>query len=209
MIYKPLLEMPTRKATAHYRKTKKQSKACYQIHDNGDTPFEVNVRGKTVTVCKGAKNDDGGYDHYDEQILKLTVKAVYPGENLQTPMEIRVFGSDPAVGNTVLLHVTDDTCVYIGGEIYQFNLQQGETVEAYYSKIGSNDVPYPVLLGTHNIYFLLEHVSVPRALFDRYDMNEMEWADAYQYYYGYKGKRGMKKAATKLKGLKVLRKRFT
>ena len=201
--------MPTRKATTNYRKTKKQSNACYQIHDNGDTPFEVNVRGKTVTVCKGAKNDDGGYDHYDEQILKLTVKAVYPGTNLQTPMEIRVYGKDSAIGNTVLLHVTGDTYIYIGGEIYQFNLQQDETVEAYYSKIGPNDVPYPVLLGTQRVYLPLEHVSVARSLFDRYDMNEMEWADAYQYYYGYKGKRGMKKTATKIKGLKVIRKRFT
>ena len=207
--------MTTRKATASksktvkVRKTVKTIKACYQIHDNGDTPFEVNVRGKTVEVCKGAKNADGDYDNYDEQVMKLAVKAVYPGTNLQTPMEVRVFGSDPAVGNTVLLHVTGDTYMYIGGEIYQFNLQRGETVEAYYSKIGSNDVPYPVLLGTQRVYFPLEHVSVERALFDRYDMNEMEWADAYQYYYGYKGKRGMKKTATRIKGIKVLRKRFS
>lgn len=190
-------------------KTVKTTKACYQIHDNGDTPFEVNVRGKTVEVCKGAKNADGGYDNYDEQVMKLAVKAVYPGTNLQTPMEVRVFGSDPSVGNTVLLHVTDDTYIYIGGEIYHFRLQKGETVEAYYSKIGSNDVPYPVLLGTQRIYFPLEHVSVERALFDRYDMNEMEWADAYQYYYGYKGKRSMKKSAIKIKGMKVIRKRFS
>jgi hypothetical protein len=200
----------TRKAIKANAKTRKSStKACYQIHDNGDTPFEVNVRGKTVEVCKGAKNADGGYDNYDEQVLKLTVKAVYPGTNLQTPMEVRVFGSDAAIGNTVLLHVIDDTYIYIGGEIYQFNLQKGETVEAYYSKIGSNDVPYPVLITSHCVYFLIEHVCVSRALFDRYDMNEMEWADAYQYYYGFKGKRGMKKAATKIKGMKVIRKRFT
>lgn len=201
----------TRKATSSKSKTRKTkpSKACYQIHDNGDTPFEVNVRGKTVEVCKGAKNADGGYDNYDEQVMKLAVKAVYPGTNLQTPMEVRVFGSDPAVGNTVLLHVTDDTYIYIGGEIYQFNLQKGETVEAYYSKIGPNDVPYPVLLGSQRVYFLIEHVSVSRELFDRYNMNEMEWADAYQYYYGYKGKRGMKKSAIKIKGMKVIRKRFS
>jgi len=191
-------------------KTRKaKAKACYQIHDNGDSPYEVNVRGKTVEVCKGAKNADGGYDNYDEQVMKLTVKAVYPGTNLQTPMEVRVFGSDSAIGNTVLLHVIDDTYIYIGGEIYQFNLQKGETVVAYYSKIGSNDVPYPVLVTSHCVYFLIEHICVSRALFDRYDMNEMEWADAYQYYYGYKGKGGMKKAATKIKGMKVIRKRFT
>lgn len=86
--------MPTRKATTNYRKTIKAVKVCYQIHDNGDTPFEVNVRGKTVTVCKGAKNDDGGYDNYDEQILKYTVKAVYPGKIVCTAPEIRVFGCD-------------------------------------------------------------------------------------------------------------------
>lgn len=199
----------TRKATASKSKTRKATKACYQIHDNGATPFEVNVRGKTVEVCKGVPSEDGWEINFDEQILKYTVKAVYPGTNLQTPMEVRVYGSDPAVGNTVLLHVTGDTYIYIGGEIFQFNLQKGETVEAYYSKIGPNDVPYPVLVTSHRVYFLIEHVSVERGVFDRYDMNEMEWADACQYYYGYKGKRGMKKMATKIKGLKVIRKRFT
>lgn len=109
----------------------------------------------------------------------------------------------------MLLHVTGDTYIYIGGEIYQFNLQKGETVEAYYSKIGPNDVPYPVLVGTQRVYFPLEHVSVARSLFDRYDMNAVEWADAHQYYYGYKGKGGIKKTATRIKGIKVLRKRFT
>ena len=186
-------------------KTRKALKACYQIHDNYDTPYEVNVRGKTVEVCKGAKNADGGYDNYNEQVMKIPVKAVYPGTNLQTPAEMRWYGKDAAVGNTVLLHVTGDTYIFIGGEIYQF---KGEPVQAYYSKIGPNDVPYPVLVTSQNVYFLIEHVSVPRDLFDGYDMNEMEWADAYQYYYGYKGKRGMKKAATKLRAMKVLRKRF-
>jgi hypothetical protein len=186
------------------RKTRKAKKVTYEIHDNMDTPFQVEVQGSSVKVFKGLKNEDGGYDNYDEQIMALRASAVYPGKNSCSPSEARFFDCSPQTGNTVLLRV-GDKYVYIGGEIFQFSLAANETIQAYYSKIGPNDVPYPVLVGSKNVYILIERVYVPRSLFDR--MTAVEWADAAQYYYGYKGK-SMKRYAMKLKDLKMLRERF-
>jgi len=201
-----MLARKTRKT----RKTRKVKKVTYEIHDNMDTPFQVEVQGSSVKVFKGLKNEDGGYDNYDEQIMALRASAVYPGKNsCSSPEEARFFDCSPQTGNTVLLRV-GNKYVYIGGEIFQFSLAANETVVAYYSKIGPNDVPYPVLVGSKNVYILIEKVYVPRSLFDRYEMdaNENEWADASQYYYGYKGK-SMKRAAKGLLELKIIRERGT
>ena len=192
------------------RKTRKAKKVTYEIHDNMDTPFQVEVQGSSVKVFKGLKNEDGGYDNYDEQILALRASAVYPGENSCSPSEARFFDCSPQKGNTVLLRV-GSKYIYIGGEIFQFSLAANETVQAYYSKIGPNDVPYPVLVGSKNVYILIEKVYMPRALFDRYEMDEGEWADASQYYYGYKGKQrpSIKSFAKGLQELTIIRKRGT
>ena len=189
------------------RKTRKAKKVTYEIHDNMDTPFQVEVQGSSVKVFKGLKNEDGGYDNYDEQILALRASAVYPGKNSCTSSEARFFDCSPQKGNTILLRV-GSKYIYIGGEIYEFSLAANETVQAYYSKIGPNDVPYPVLVGSKNVYILIEKVYVPRALFDRYEMDENEWADASQYYYGYKGK-SMTRVAKGVQELKIIRKRGT
>jgi len=192
------------------KKTRKVKKVTYEIHDNMDTPFQVEVKGSSVKVFKGLKNEDGGYDNYDEQVAQFRASAVYPGKNSCSPSEARFLDCSPQTGNTILLRV-GDKYVYIGGEIYEFSLAANETVQAYYSKIGPNDVPYPVLVGSKNVYILIEKVFVPRSLFDRYDMdtNENEWADAAQYYYGYKGKQrpSIKSYAKTLHGLMIIRNR--
>jgi hypothetical protein len=190
------------------RQTRKVKKVIYEIHDNMDTPFQVEVQGSSVKVFKGLKNEEGGYDNYDEQIMALRATAVYPGKNSCSPSEARFFDCSPQTGNTVLLRI-GSKYIYIGGEIFQFSLAANETVVAYYSKIGPNDVPYPVLVGSKNVYILIEKVYVPRSLFDR--MDTKEWADASQYYYGYKGKQrpSIKSYAKELQGFKVIRERGT
>jgi hypothetical protein len=189
------------------RKTRKAKKVTYEIHDNMDTPFQVEVRGSSIKIFKGLKNDDGGYEHYDEEVATFRADAVYPGENSCTKKEEQFFDCSPEVGNTVLLRV-GSKYVYISGEIYSFSLVPNETVVAYYSKLGPNDVPYPVLVGSKNVYILIERVYIPRALFDHYDMTTTEWADAAQYYYGYKGKR-MKRYAKGLLKFEMIRPRWS
>ena len=191
------------------RKTRKAKKITYEIHDNMDTPFQVEVQGSSVAIFKGLKNDDGDYDNYDEKIMVLRAAAVYPGENSCTPEEEPYFNCSPQTGNTILLRV-GKKYIYIGGEIFEFSLAANETVQAYYSKLGSNDVPYPILLGSQNVYMLKEHTYVPRSLFDRYEMTAVEWADVAQYYYGYKGRQrpSIKSYAKPLRDFHMIRKRW-
>ena len=181
------------------RKTRKSKKSMsYLIHDNGDRPFQVVVSKNMVSIYKGLKNEDGGYDNYDELVKKLIAHRVYPGLN---PSE---------KGNTVLVHVGNHKYVYIGGEIYEFTM--GDDFEAYYSTIRGNDVPYPILLGRKYVYLMLDRKYISRDLFP-----SRIGADAYEYYYGLKDhKTGEKtghirklKGAKRMKGLKILRKRFS
>ena len=60
-----------------------------------------------------------------------------------------------------------------------------DDVIAYYSPIGQNDVPYPVIIGTKYVYFMLDRTYMSKDIFTA-KMTPAEWADAYAYYYGNK-----------------------
>ena len=168
------------------RKTAKSEKPgdSYYIHDNGNQPFRVQISGPTVTVFKAkAMGGDLAWATYDEQILKVKAAAVYIGECPEDPaIRIHMYSKFDK-GNTILLHLGGNRYMFIGGTIYTFTME--DTVTAYYSAIGPNDVPYPVLVGSENVYFMLDKKYVPRSVFVG-PMTEAEWADAYTYYYGYK-----------------------
>jgi hypothetical protein len=73
--------------------------------------------------------------------------------------------------------------MHIGFDLYEFTME--DDFEAYYSLIGNSDVPYPVLLGSKYVYFMLDYIYLPRDVF-KAKMSQKEWEDAYQYFYGYK-----------------------
>jgi hypothetical protein len=143
----------------------------YDIHDNGGRPFRVFVDGSTVSIYRGTVNDDDTYD-YDKLIRTVKAKKVYLG------------GKKKELGNSILLHLTGNKYMHIGCEIYEFEME--DSVDTYFSIVGNSDVPYPVLLGTEYVYFMLEseHCYVPRELFST-SMTKADWEDAYQRYYGY------------------------
>ena len=199
------------------RKVPKGTKS-YDIHDNGVVPFRVEVSGKTAAIYKGTLPEgENEYDKmvYTKLIKKLTVKEAYVGESPIDPsMYINLY-TEYDKGNTVLLHISGSKYVYVGSEIYEFTME--DTFEKYYSPIGSNDVPYPVVLGSKYVYFMMDHTYVSRDLF-KAPMTPVEWADAYAYYYGYKdlttGKKLnkqdkdiAKKEIMKMKGFKMIQMR--
>jgi hypothetical protein len=159
-----------------YKWVKVKKNKGYLIHDNGARPYKVEVSDKTVEIYSGT-------DH-TELVKSLVVNEVYIG---QSPCNSNISGSDACglftKGNSILLYVNKNKYIYIGHEIYEFTLE--DEFEAYYSVIGNSDVPYPVLLGSKYVYFMLDHVYIPRDLF-KAKMNSAEWADAYAYYMGYK-----------------------
>jgi hypothetical protein len=164
----------------------------YDIHDNGGRPFRVEVAGKNVVVYKGSptRGPDGELDYdtmdYSKIIKKLTVAAVHVGQSTcNSAAYIKDECGKWATGNTMLLHLRGKKYMYVGSEIYEFTME--DDFEAFYSQVGNNDVPYPVVVGSKYVYFLLDgdHNTLPRTLF-KARMNATEWADAYAYYYGVK-----------------------
>jgi hypothetical protein len=182
----------------HLRKGK-----VYDVLDNGARPYRVYVDGSTVSIYIGKMNSDFTYD-YDKLFRTIKVKQVHVG------------GKKSQLGNSILIHVSGNKYLYIGHEIYEFQME--DTVDTYFSIVGNSDVPYPVLLGTENAYFMLDRCYVPRTEFDP-KMTKAEWEDAYQRYYGYadamtgekpsKGIRadGLEKKCKKMKGFHIVVKR--
>jgi hypothetical protein len=176
--------------------TKKLKGKYYDIHDNGRRPFRVFIDGLKVSIYK------------DTELIKtLDVKKAYIGKSTgktersdHTPADAKKF-----VGNSILLHVSGKKYIHIGVEIYSFEME--DNVEAYFSMIGGNDVPYPVVLGTDNVYFMLEseHNYVPRINFPA-KMNNIQWENAYMYYYG-NGDSSLKTHAKKMKNIHMIQKR--
>ena len=173
-------------ATRKSAKGAKGSKVYY-IHDNGSKPYRVQVSGKSVEIYKGAYRrdvlDTRAIDYetmdYDKLFKKLTVKEVIVGKSPCVPMADACGASED--GNTVLLHVSGKKYMHVGHDIFEFTVE--DEVDAYYSLIGNNDVPYPVLVGTQNVYFMLDHKVMPRTAF-KGKMGVAEWADAYRFFYG-------------------------
>lgn len=143
--------------------TQKRKGKFYDVVDNGIRPYRVYIDGSSISIYKG--------DAYDILIKKISVKKVYLGK-----------GKGSAAGNSILLHVSGNKYIYIGHEIYEFQME--DTVDSYFSLIGNSDVPYPVLLGTEYAYFMLDRCYVPRTAFSP-SMKKSDWEDAYQRFYGW------------------------
>jgi hypothetical protein len=162
----------------------------YDIHDNFGRPFRVVVSNdgasKKVAIYKDTNKDFNKPQDYSKLIKELTVKEVYIGKSTgnargadHRPDQAHIF-----VGNSILLHVSGNKYIHIGSSIYEFEME--DKVDQYFSMVGRNDVPYPVLLGTENVYFMLEgdHCYLPRDMLPA-DLTKAQWEDGYTYFYGW------------------------
>lgn len=159
----------------------------YDIHDNYARPFKVVVEKTKVTVfdmrkAAGAKATEGAKAEGTEgaKVKTYTPIKVFVGNSTgrmpmsdHTPAQAKQFS-----GNSILLQLSPKKFAYIGHEIYEF-VTSDEPV-AYYSLIGNNDVPYPVLLGAKEVYFMLEHVHVRR---EDFPVGFVNWENAYSNFY--------------------------
>jgi hypothetical protein len=203
--------------------TRKLKGKHYDIHDNGGRPFRVFIDGSKVSIYKDIQTDWNLPPDYSKLIKTLKVKEVIVGKSSglaegadHTAKDAKMF-----VGNTILLHVSGKKYIYIGVEIYEFIME--DDFEAYFSMVGRSDVPYPVVLGKTNVYFMLdsEHNYVPRTYFPAVK-NKTQWENAYMYFYGHidaktgenpphdivlKKKLSLEKYAKKMKGFHMIQKR--
>jgi hypothetical protein len=154
----------------------------YEVHDNYARPFKVVVEKTKVTVfdMRKAVGDEG--EGEGEKVKTYKPIKVFVGSSTgRMPMsDHKPTQAKEFYGNSILLQLSSKKFAYIGHEIYEF-VTADEPV-AYYSLIGNNDVPYPVLLGAKEVYFMLEHVHVRREDFpERFKL----WENAYWNFYKY------------------------
>lgn len=142
----------------------------YQIHDNYNRPFNVEVKGDIVSVSKNInKKEENNKKNETEEIevkhlFTKTVEKIFIG--IKSPKG-GYDGLTPskAEGNSILLKI-DSKYLYIGSEIYQFSPVKDDVIIKYYSNIGRNDVPYPYAIGKTHIYIMLDKVAVEKSYFD-------------------------------------------
>jgi hypothetical protein len=126
------------------------SAPLYVIHDNGgrvqtvfDFPVQGSVAGGHVDIVSGEVL------HYDESAaLRMQYQRLWVGNDPASGVEGR--------GNTVLLQLTADVYYLIYGRHSRvFRLPANDPVLEYHSRIGNNDVPYPVALTARRTLLLL------------------------------------------------------
>jgi hypothetical protein len=198
----------------------------YDTHDNGNRPFRIVVgndgASKKVAIYKdinaGTLKEEADYS---KLIKELTVKEVFVGKSTGNAegADHRPAEADFFKGNSILLHVSSNKYIHVGTSIYEF--QMDDEVEQYFSMVGRNDVPYPVLLGTENVYFMLEddHSYLPRDMLPA-DLTKTQWEDCYTYFYGWvnpvdgqhrtdkeRKKENLEQYAKKMKGYHLIQRR--
>lgn len=169
------------------REKKNSTKSkIYYTHNNGKRPYKVIVEGKIVYIYKSENNN------YTTLVKIYLTEKIFIGKstglNSWSDSQNYIFNhtisqSKLFDGNSVLLKLVDDKYIFIGHEIYEFKLKNNDIVEEYYSAVGNNDVPYPVILGHKNIYYMLDKKYVERKYFSE-NMQSIDWESSYTKFYG-------------------------
>lgn len=152
----------------------------YFIHDNGGRPFLVSIDKLNVKVYKKSNSDDEDVKNYSKLIDTFTAKKILIGKSSGKSETCDHAEKDAKLfdGNSILLQITNTKYIFIGHEIFSFEMN--DELDKFYSPVGNNDVPYPLVLGKEYVYFLLDKKYVARDLFPK---NQV-WEDAYIPWYG-------------------------
>jgi len=129
----------------------------YYIYDNGGTPFLVYTYNNYVDIYKqlpDAWDKVGKKSKYNFLIKISNIKKIHLGKHYNP--KFLPYKLKKTLGNSILLEMDNDICIYIGSHIYSFKKQ--DDIVDYFSFIGNNYCPYPVLQGTKYIYFMVEGV---------------------------------------------------
>ena len=192
----------------------------YFTHDNGGRPFLVYVSNKDIFIYKQddkyeINDDDYDYKNYMNNSWMYTrlvkeyknVIKIHIGKSLLNPSTKFSGGHGKKFdGNTTLVEISKDRYVIISSTIVEFPLK--DRVIKYYSSVGNNDVPYPIILGEKNVYFMLDYKYVGRNYFPD-KMTDTDWSDAYSNYYGSGNKNQLLRDNTKyMNGTKAIQKRL-
>lgn len=208
-----------KKDNEDYKKIKEKLKdyKTYFIHDNYNRLFLVYVKNKIIHIYKRpsnkyyiSKNDLSLIDNknkcfYIELVNTYKCKKIFVGQSpkCDTTLFSKGYGKK-FDGNSILLHIDSNKYVYIGDSIFEFKID--DIINEYYSPVGNNDVPYPIALGSNNIYFIIDKTYVSNEKIRNLDKKNK--IDAYSYYYGHKGNEKLSNYSKKIKFIKIIQKRI-
>ena len=138
----------------------------YEIHDNGGTPFKVEVNSDKLVKIRAAK---------DVLIKEIQAERIFIGDSPinDTTLYSGGWGKE-YYGNSILLKLQGLRYMFIGDCIYEFNAI--DDIVEFTSPVGNNDVPYPYAYdGVGNCYLMIEHVSLK--------VPDRNHSEPYDYYY--------------------------
>ena len=170
-----------------------QHRKKYLIHDNGGTPFYVEIYDKEIKIFKEFKYDD---------ILDESIKVFKFFKSILNYEKVFI-GKDKAygyTGNSILVKLQNNVYMYIGSNIYTFKTD--EEIIKYESTVGNSDVPYPIAFSKNNVYLMVEYVFFPKEL--------TNCQDEYGVFYGHiKTKPPFDKTKVKkIKNMKIIHERL-
>lgn len=157
---------------------KRKSLSRYAIHNNYSHPFYVDVEGNTATIWKNMDTvirQDGKFIDVkkpEKKVKIVSFQQIFLGKKSKTGKYL-----SPA-GNTILLKLSNKRYMYIGMQIYEFDVLPGDEIISFYSDIGNNDVPYSYAMGKVYVYLTSEQMAVEKTVLD-------EKKDLYGQYYGF------------------------
>lgn len=128
---------------------------------NGDYKYLINIDNNIIKIYKRTienyvvDNDPRDYDtliktykKWDCVILGIdNAKKLY-GPNYKFKLD----------GNSVLIEKSKGNYVFVGFQIYEFNIK--DNIIEYYSPTGNSFVPYPYAIGEKNTYLMLDSVYI-------------------------------------------------
>jgi hypothetical protein len=142
----------------------------YFIHDNYMRPFLVYLDSTAVHIYKVPENqyalrkDTSKYDNknkwmYIEHIMTISNPVQYwIGKSPKNDRTAFSCGYGKRFdGNSIVVQKDATTYVYIGSEIYSFQLKHPtqNKIVSYLSHVGNNDVPYPYIQDAFGDYYLM------------------------------------------------------
>lgn len=168
-----------------FLKRKLDEEKIYYTNDEGSTPFKVVVNTDNTIIYKEKIICSNNYNLF---VQKYEPTEIYIGNS-----NINIIcDNNKYEGNCILLkiknhkkqytesiiHNNDYKYVYIGHNVYEFNIENDDVFEYFYSVV-DEDISYPILVGKKNIYFLLDYVYISRKHFPK----NINLEDSYNYYY--------------------------
>lgn len=154
----------------------------YHIIDNGGVSFIVNINGAIATVFTPLKF--GNDIVADKQIMNIKFKKVYPGLN---PMNFFSTEWNPELkGNSLLVQVSARKFIFIGTEIFLFDIAPKDSIVKFISFMGPNGVPYPYAIGKKYTYLMLGECKQGKCEYVYLDNRFLDLKkDIYAQYYGH------------------------